>query len=212
VAVSVDTVDTARPFRREVAQGRIIGDTANAHGKVFAAFKSEAERADPTCRVPRRRPHHHRPGFLAAGLGAWNGRVAFDLEGTSAPRVAAPARPTGQGDCVHIARRPHRRLVMRPRFVQPQGTQPLSFRLPGLLPPRGHARRSQSCVVPKRRPVERNKTGAGRRGFMSSDRDRGSLPLRLAGASSIMLVTRSSRWKTSSGLPPWPCTPCTGGR
>src|SRR3990172_9038844 len=40
VAVSVDLVDTPRPFRREVAVGRIIGDTANANGKVFAAFKS----------------------------------------------------------------------------------------------------------------------------------------------------------------------------
>ena len=45
VAVSVDLVDTPRPFRREVAVGRIIGDTANANGKVFAAFKTGAERA-----------------------------------------------------------------------------------------------------------------------------------------------------------------------
>ncbi len=46
VAVSVDMVDTTRPLKREVAVGRIIGDTANANGKVFAAFKSEAERAE----------------------------------------------------------------------------------------------------------------------------------------------------------------------
>jgi IclR family KDG regulon transcriptional repressor len=44
VAVSVDSVDSSRFFHREVALGRIIGDTANAHGKVFAAFKSPAER------------------------------------------------------------------------------------------------------------------------------------------------------------------------
>ena len=44
VAVSVDRVDSSRFFHREVALGRIIGDTANAHGKVFAAFKSEPER------------------------------------------------------------------------------------------------------------------------------------------------------------------------
>jgi DNA-binding IclR family transcriptional regulator len=43
VAVSVEMVDTPRPFRREVAVGRIIGDTANANGKIFAAFKSPAE-------------------------------------------------------------------------------------------------------------------------------------------------------------------------
>ena len=45
VAVSVDMVETTRPLRREVAIGRIIGDTASANGKVFAAFKSGAERA-----------------------------------------------------------------------------------------------------------------------------------------------------------------------
>ena len=43
-AVSVDRVDSNRFFRREMALGRIIGDTANAHGKIFAAFKSPAER------------------------------------------------------------------------------------------------------------------------------------------------------------------------
>jgi IclR family transcriptional regulator, KDG regulon repressor len=43
-AVSVDRVDSPRFFRRERALGRIIGDTANAHGKIFAAFKSAAER------------------------------------------------------------------------------------------------------------------------------------------------------------------------
>jgi DNA-binding IclR family transcriptional regulator len=43
-AVSVDRVDSNRFFRREMALGRIIGDTANAHGKIFAAFKPPAER------------------------------------------------------------------------------------------------------------------------------------------------------------------------
>jgi IclR family transcriptional regulator, KDG regulon repressor len=43
-AVSVDRVDSPRFFHREMALGRIIGDTANAHGKIFAAFKSPAER------------------------------------------------------------------------------------------------------------------------------------------------------------------------
>lgn len=44
-AVYVDSIDGLRPFRREVAVGRIIDDTANANGKVFAAFKTAAERA-----------------------------------------------------------------------------------------------------------------------------------------------------------------------
>ena len=35
VAVCVDMVVTARPNRRDVAVGRVIGDTANAHGKVL---------------------------------------------------------------------------------------------------------------------------------------------------------------------------------
>ena len=44
VAVCVDMVITARPNRRDVAVGRIIGDTANAHGKMVAASKPAAER------------------------------------------------------------------------------------------------------------------------------------------------------------------------
>jgi len=46
VAVSVYMVDTTRPLKREVAVGRIIGDTANANGKVFAAFKPAEERSE----------------------------------------------------------------------------------------------------------------------------------------------------------------------
>ena len=39
-----DLVVSARPFVLEIAVGRVIGDTANAHGKMFAAMKSDAER------------------------------------------------------------------------------------------------------------------------------------------------------------------------
>lgn len=97
VAVSVDTVDTTRPFKREVAQGRIIGDTANAHGKVFAAFKSDAEKAEILA-LPRVQTTPHTitdPQALAQQLQrvAREG-IAFDLEernlGTCA--VAAPVR------------------------------------------------------------------------------------------------------------------------
>jgi IclR family transcriptional regulator, KDG regulon repressor len=97
VAVGVDLVDTARPFRREVALGRIIGDTANANGKVFAAFKTPAERAEILARPrPQLTP---RTVVDADALAQELDRVAvegvaFDLEernaGTCA--VAAPVR------------------------------------------------------------------------------------------------------------------------
>ncbi len=97
VAVSVDMVDTSRPFRREVAIGRIIGDTASANGKIFAAFKSPAEREAITGRPhPQLTPNTITdPQALARELNrvALDG-VAFDIEerniGTCA--VAAPVR------------------------------------------------------------------------------------------------------------------------
>lgn len=46
VAVSVYMVNTQRPLKREVAVGRIIGGTADANGKIFAAFKSPEQRRD----------------------------------------------------------------------------------------------------------------------------------------------------------------------
>jgi len=45
VAVCADLVVSSRPYVLEIAVGRVIGDTANAHGKMFAAMKPEAERA-----------------------------------------------------------------------------------------------------------------------------------------------------------------------
>jgi DNA-binding IclR family transcriptional regulator len=54
VAVSVFMVDTPRPLKRELAVGRIIGDTANANGKIFAAFKPEGELAELVA-MPRTR-------------------------------------------------------------------------------------------------------------------------------------------------------------
>ena len=44
--VCVDAIDTARPFQRHTAPGRIIGNLASVHGKIFAAFKPEEERAE----------------------------------------------------------------------------------------------------------------------------------------------------------------------
>lgn len=97
VAVSVDLVDSPRPFRREVALGRIIGDTASANGKVFAAFKSEAERAEILAQEhPQLTPNTITdPEELVRELDRVRRHgVAFDLEernlGTCA--VAAPVR------------------------------------------------------------------------------------------------------------------------
>jgi DNA-binding IclR family transcriptional regulator len=45
MAVCVDILDTSRPFRRGMVPGRVIGDTSSANGKIFAAFKSDPERA-----------------------------------------------------------------------------------------------------------------------------------------------------------------------
>lgn len=44
VAVGVDRIDTARPFRRRMPLGTIIGDLANSSGKIFCACKSPEEK------------------------------------------------------------------------------------------------------------------------------------------------------------------------
>jgi len=97
VAVCADLVASSRPFVPEIAVGRVIGDTANAHGKMFAALKPDAERA----RIARR-PHRQLtpatitdPAELAAELDRIRGEdLAFDFEehdlGTCA--VVAPVR------------------------------------------------------------------------------------------------------------------------
>jgi DNA-binding IclR family transcriptional regulator len=42
--VCVDIVNTTRPFRRRTAPGRILGDIASVHSKIFAAFRAPEER------------------------------------------------------------------------------------------------------------------------------------------------------------------------
>ncbi len=97
VAVSVDMVDTPRPLKREVALGRIICDTASANGKIFAAFKTAAERDEILASAhPQLTPHTITDArALAAELDrVVEEDVAFDMEernlGTCA--VAAPVR------------------------------------------------------------------------------------------------------------------------
>jgi DNA-binding IclR family transcriptional regulator len=97
VAVCADLVASTRPFVPEIAVGKVIGDTANAHGKMFAALKPDEERA----RVVRKR--HRRltvntivePAALAAELDRIRLEdLAWDFEehdmGTCA--VVAPVR------------------------------------------------------------------------------------------------------------------------
>jgi IclR family transcriptional regulator, pca regulon regulatory protein len=43
--VCVDIINTTRPFKRQTAPGRILGDLSTVHGKIFTAFKSPEERA-----------------------------------------------------------------------------------------------------------------------------------------------------------------------
>jgi len=97
VAVCVDTADSPRPHKRQVAVGRIIGDTANAHGKVYAAFMPAADRerllAQPHERLTPRTITD--PRELSEELERVRAEgVAFDMEernlGTCA--VAAPVR------------------------------------------------------------------------------------------------------------------------
>jgi DNA-binding IclR family transcriptional regulator len=97
VAVCADLVASSRPFVPEIAVGRVIGDTANAHGKMFAAMKPDAERA----RIVKR-PHRQLTQFTITDpdeLDAEFARIrreglAYDFEehdlGTCA--VVAPVR------------------------------------------------------------------------------------------------------------------------
>ena len=83
VAVCADLVVSARPFVLEIAVGRVIGDTANAHGKMFAAMKPDAERT----RIARK-PHRQLtpatitdPAALATELERIrHEELAFDFE------------------------------------------------------------------------------------------------------------------------------------
>ena len=97
MAVCADLVASARPFVLEIAVGRVIGDTANAHGKMLAAMKPDVERA-----LIAAQPHRRltaatitEPAALAAELNKIRAEgLAWDFEehdlGTCA--VVAPVR------------------------------------------------------------------------------------------------------------------------
>ena len=78
VAVCVDMVDSPRPHKREVAVGRVIGDTANAHGKMYAASMPASIASACSLRrtnVSRRRrslsPRSSPPSSSACATRAW---------------------------------------------------------------------------------------------------------------------------------------------
>lgn len=83
--VCVDIINTARPFQRMTAPGRILDDLSSVHGKIFAAFKPPEQReailARP--RIPRT-PHTQtdRETILKELEEVAREGVAYDREGT----------------------------------------------------------------------------------------------------------------------------------
>ena len=95
--VCVDILNTTRPFKRMTAPGRILGDIATVHGKIYAAYKPPEEReailAEP---LTRRTPHTVMDrDVLAAELDKVRGEdLAYDFEGyyLGICAVGAPVR------------------------------------------------------------------------------------------------------------------------
>jgi IclR family acetate operon transcriptional repressor len=95
--VCVSVVDSSRPFQRQLAPGRVIGDLASVHGKIFTAFAAPDRRAEVLAQ-PRRR-HTPRtltdPRLLADELErVARDDVAYDVEGLflSTCAVGSPVR------------------------------------------------------------------------------------------------------------------------
>jgi IclR family pca regulon transcriptional regulator len=93
--VSVGNIDSSRPFQREVAPGRIIGDLASVHGKIFTAFATPQRRAEVLAQTRRR----HTPYTVTdpAALEEELDRVvvddvAYDVEGLF-PSICAVGSP-----------------------------------------------------------------------------------------------------------------------
>ena len=94
VAVCADLVASTRPFVPEIAVGRVIGDTANAHGKMFAAVKPDEERA----RIARRR--HKR---LTANTIVDPEALAAELERIRTDGLAWDLEEHDMGTCAVVA-------------------------------------------------------------------------------------------------------------
>ncbi len=97
VPVCVSIVNTTRPFQRLSAPGRILGDLASVHGKIFTAFASPERRAAVLSQ--KRRKHTPRTVTDRAALERELEQVvaddvAYDEEGlyTSTCAVGSPVR------------------------------------------------------------------------------------------------------------------------
>lgn len=95
--VCIDMINTTRPFKRQTAPGRILGDIASVHGKLFTAYKSPEERsaiaAGPHAkRTPNTETDPRR--ILEELERVAREDIAFDLEGLYAGTcsVGAPIR------------------------------------------------------------------------------------------------------------------------
>ncbi len=95
--VCVDMINTTRPFKRKTAPGRILGDIATVHGKIFAAFKPPAER-EAVLAKPRTHTTPHtvtdREAIVAELDQILVDDVACDMEGSYSGlcSVGAPVR------------------------------------------------------------------------------------------------------------------------
>lgn len=95
--VCLDIINTTRPFKRETAPGRILGDISTVHGKIFTAFKSPEEQEAVLARaIPKLTPHTvtDRKALEAELDQVKKEGVAYDIEGRylGLCAVGAPVR------------------------------------------------------------------------------------------------------------------------
>ncbi len=88
--VCVDIINTSRPFKRQTAPGRILGDIATVHGKIFAASKSPAER-EAILAKPRTRKTPHTVTDLD--------QINAELDQVAAEDVACDMEGSYEGLC-----------------------------------------------------------------------------------------------------------------
>ncbi len=95
--VCLSIINTTRPFKRQTASGRILGDIGTVHGKIFAAFKPAAER-ETILAKPRSRTTPKtitdRDQIIAELDQIIEDDVAYDMEGSYVGlcSVGAPVR------------------------------------------------------------------------------------------------------------------------
>ena len=128
IPVCVSIVDSPRPFQRQLAVGRVIGDLASVHGKIFAAFSPAARRAEVLARVRRRHTPHTVTDPQAAGGGARRDRPRRSRRRRGGPlpqhlrRRRAGPRPGGNGGRGRV--RGHADGAVRPSRAQASARAP----------------------------------------------------------------------------------------